>query len=107
MSDSRDRYESQHRLAVRAGAAGRNSVVRQPVSYLKFTEVDPVLKKSVKKSMKKTDKKPKSKPKTISKPKKPLTNAGQNDPPKKSALQKKLLEIGWQKYEQSMQERWR
>ena len=108
MDDFRDRYERQHFNAVRAGAVGRNGSVRQPVSYLKFTEVDPALKKRVKKSMSEDKKKkPKAKSKTIAKPKKPLSSGASNEPPKKSALQKKLLEIGWKKYEEHMDNRWR
>ena len=110
MADFQDRYEKQHRDAVRAGAAGRNGEVRPTVSYLKFTEVDPSVSKGVKKAMKKTEtKKPKAK---VGKLKakataKPAASAGQQGPPPKTARQKKLLDIGWQKYEDHMNERWR
>jgi hypothetical protein len=108
MSDFSREYEREHMKAVRVGAAGRNGEVREPDSYLKFTEVDSSLKKGLKAAMKK-DSKPKTKPKA-SLTKKPLSSSGtgqSNEPPKKSALEKRLLEIGWKRYEQAIKEGWR
>jgi len=109
MADFRDEYERQHLNAVRAGAAGRNGEVRPAESYLKFTEVEPSLSKGVKKAMNKKEKKPKAK---VGKLKakataKSASSGGQQGPPPKTAYQKKLLDYGWKKYEEHMNDRWR
>jgi hypothetical protein len=110
MADFSDEFLKDHMDAVRAGAAGRTGEVREPVSYLKFTEVDPMLKKSVKKAAKKSDaatkKKSTGKLKAKATAKKPASSGGQQGPPPKTALQKRLLDIGWKRYEQYLNEGW-
>jgi len=111
MADFGDEYTSRHMDAVRVGAAGRNGEVRPPVSYLKFTEVDPVLRKTVKKAMKKKDSQPKKKKsegrlKAKATAKKSASSGGQQGPPPKTAYQKRLLDLGWKRYENHMNDRW-
>ena len=111
MLDFQDEYAKEHVKAVRSGAVGRNGEVREPISYLKFTDVDPLLDKGVKKDMKKKESQPKKKKdvgrlKAKATAKKSTSSGGQQGPPPKTAYQKKLLDIGWKRYEQYMNERW-
>ena len=109
MADFEDEYARQHQNAVRAGAAGRNGEVRPIVSYLKFTDVDSAMSKGMKKAMKtKETKKPEAKKSLLSKPKKKAKSSegSKTELPRKSALQKKMQDIGWKKYERYIEERW-
>lgn len=111
MADLRDEYARQHLNAVRAGAAGRKGEVRQPDSFLRFTELDPILDKAVKKSMKTKESAPKKKKdtgrlKAKATGRSSASTGGQQGPPPKTARQKRLLDIGWQRYEDYMNKRW-
>jgi hypothetical protein len=101
--DFKEAYLRQHMEAVQAGARGQTGEVKPEKTFLGLTEVPDVLKKAVQKSNK-AKKSTKSKPKSTKPTPKPkakglAAKSGQNGPPPKTALQKKLLKIGWDRWE--------